>query len=315
MDTIKTIVVTGCAGYIGSRFVEIFHNRFPHVRIIGIDDLSTGTREKVLSCVKLYTFSITETALVQKIFIEEKPELVFHFAAMPRVQYCQEHPTETYETNVLGSSIIFEAAAIAGVRRVIFSSSAAVYGNAISFPVCEDTSLPQPISFYGLQKYAVEQIATLMCAHRNIDIACLRYFNVYGPGQNGSSSYATVIARWLDALQSGKEIAIDGDGTQTRDFVYVDDVVEANIQAACAEKPLRGAACNIATGTEISLLDIKNKIEELSGKKLPVAYRPPRSGDIAHIKADIERARDMLHWEPKVTFEEGIYRTVASYLD
>ncbi len=309
----KTVLVTGCAGYIGSRFVERFHTQFPKVRIIGVDNLSTGKKENIHDAIIFYKVSITDSKKLEHIFATEKPECVFHFAAMPRVAYCEEHPTETYMTNVAGTSTVFETAVRHGVRRVIFSSSAAVYGSAASFPANEIASHPKPISCYGAQKYACEELARIMSAHHATEIVCLRYFNVYGPGQDGTSSYATVIARWLDAVADNRAIVIEGDGTQTRDFVYIDDVVAANIAASIAQKKIGGAVCNIASGTETSLRDIKNKIEKVLSVTMPVQHKPSRQGDISRSVADITLAQKLLKWKPKVSFDKGIKSTVLWY--
>lgn len=310
----KTILVTGCAGFIGSRFTEIFSERYPETQIIGIDNFSTGKKDRVHPKVKLYEGSITDVGLVEKVFVENKPEYVFHFAAMPRVAYCQEQPSETNITNIVGTSIVFEAATLHKAKRVVYSSSAAVYGNVKEMPVKEDTHTPAPISFYGFQKHTGEEIAQMLCKYNNIDIVCLRYFNVYGPTQDGQSSYATVIARWLDAARDGRSIVIEGDGTQSRDFVYLDDVVEANIDAMNVQSRITGDVFNIATHTEVSLNEVRTLLEQCLGKKLEVDQKPPREGDIKNIIADISKAEKVLNWKPKVSFEEGLKRAVGWYL-
>ncbi len=311
----KTILVTGCAGFIGSRFTEIFNERYPDTQIVGIDNFSTGKKDRVHPSVKLYEGSITDVNLVEKIFAENNPEYVFHFAAMPRVAYCQEQPSETNITNIVGTSIVFEAATQHKTKRVIYSSSAAVYGNVKEMPVKEDTHTPAPISFYGFQKHTGEEIAQMLCKYNNIDIICLRYFNVYGPTQDGQSSYATVIARWLDAARDNHPITIEGDGTQSRDFVYLDDVVEANIAAMSAPGRITGDVFNIATHSEISLNEVRTMLEQELSKKLEVDQKPPREGDIKNIIADISKAESILSWKPKVSFEEGLKRSVVWYLN
>jgi nucleoside-diphosphate-sugar epimerase len=258
--------------------------------------------------------SITDHDAVARIFAEHAPEYVVHFAAMPRVQYCQEHPTETNITNVIGTSTMLECAARAGVQRFVYSSSAAVYGTVATFPVIEDTHIPAPISFYGFQKYAGEPMCRMMSKYKGMDTACLRYFNVYGPHQDGTSSYATVISRWLDAIAQGKPICIEGDGTQSRDFVYIDDVVRANIAALTATTSIKGEACNIATNTQISLNEVKEKIEKAVGTTLTVEYTPAREGDIKHIRADITKAEQLLNWKPQTDFDTGLNETVKWYL-
>ncbi len=311
----KTILVTGCAGFIGSKFTEIFSERYPDVQIVGIDNFSTGKKDRVQPKVTFYEGSITDINLVEKIFAEHVPEYVFHFAAMPRVAYCQEQPSETNITNIVGTSIVFEAATQHKAKRVIYSSSAAVYGTVKEMPVKEDTHTPAPISFYGFQKHTGEEIAQMLCKYNDIDIVCLRYFNVYGPTQDGQSSYATVIARWLDAAHEGKPITIEGDGTQSRDFVYLDDVIEANIAAMNAQERIVGDVFNIATHTEISLNEVKEKLEKYLDRKLEVDQKPSREGDIKNIIADISKAQKILGWEPKVSFDEGLKKAVEWYLN
>jgi nucleoside-diphosphate-sugar epimerase len=311
----KTILVTGCAGFIGSRFVEIFHDQYPDIKIVGIDNLSTGKKERIHEIVELYQVSIIDREAVMNVLEKTKPDYVFHFAAMPRMQYCQENPTETNINNIIGTSTMLECAAQVGVKRFIYSSSAAVYGTVESFPVNEEKHVPVPISFYGFQKYAGEPLCKMVSLYKGMDTVALRYFNVYGPNQDGASSYASVIARWLDAIKNDTKIIIEGNGEQTRDFVFIDDIVKANIAAMNTEGVLRGEACNIATNTEISLNQVKNKIEEIMGKKIIVEYRPERQGDIKKSTSDIAKAKRLLNWEPEIDFDTGLKEMIKWFLN
>lgn len=311
----KKILVTGCAGFIGSRFVEIFHEKYPDIKIVGIDNLSTGKKERVHEIVELHQVSIIDRETVMNVLEKVKPDYVFHFAAMPRMQYCQENPTETNINNIIGTSNILECAAEVGVRRLIYSSSAAIYGTVDNPPVNEEIHKPSPISFYGFQKFAGEPLCKMISQYKGMDTVCLRYFNVYGPHQDGTSSYASVIARWLDAIKNDTKIIIEGDGEQTRDFVFIDDIVKANIAAMNAEGVLRGEACNIATNTEISLNQVKNKIEEIMGKKLVVEYKPERQGDIKKSTADISKAKRILNWQPETDFDTGLHEMIKWFLN
>jgi nucleoside-diphosphate-sugar epimerase len=239
----KAVLVTGCAGFIGSNFVKKFRQEFPDVQMIGIDDFSTGRRSELDKSIKFYEGSVADAALTEKIFSEHKPEYVFHFAAIPRVSYSVEHPVETSHVNIFGTVNLLEKSREHGVKRFIFSSSSSVYGGTANLPTKESENSANPRSPYALQKYASERFCAMFSDLYGLDTAVLRYFNVFGSGQYGDSAYASVISGWLEAIYSpdkNKKSFLEGDGEQSRDFCYIDNVVEANILAMSHPKPING---------------------------------------------------------------------------
>lgn len=312
----KTILVTGCAGFIGSNFVTQFREKFPRTTIIGIDDFSTGRRDLLEPAIVFYEGSILDEQLLERIFSKHKPEYVFHFAALPRVSYSVQYPRQTSEVNIIGTVALLEASKNHGVKRFIYSSSSAVYGGAKKLPTKESENSPDPKSPYAVQKYVGEPLCKIFSELFGLDTICLRYFNVFGPGQYGDSSYATVVSAWLEALYfpNNKNAFIEGDGTQSRDFCYVDNVVLANILALQSKRSFHGEALNIAFGSQTTINEAKNMIERYTGKKLNLEKRPPRLGDVRHTRADISKARALLGYQPKIGFEEGLKRTVQWFV-
>ena len=309
----KSILVTGCAGFIGSNFVREFHKRFPKIKIVGIDDFSTGRRDNISRGIVFYEGSVTNAVLLGIIFKKHKPEYVFHFAAVPRVSYSVEHPTETTIANIVGTVALLEASKNHKVKRFIYSSSSSVYGGAKILPTKESANSPNPISPYALQKYAGEPFCKIFSNLFGLDTVCLRYFNVFGPGQYGDSPYSTVVSAWLEGLYfpKKKKLFIEGDGKQSRDFCYVINVIEANIKAMQAKKRFLGEAFNIAHGERTDLLTVKNLIEKYTGRKLNLEKRKARLGDVRHTHADISKAKKWFGYAPKIHFEEGLKQTIA----
>ncbi len=308
----KTILVTGCAGFIGSHFVRQFKNKFPTSKIIGIDDFSTGRRAALESSVILHEGSILDEGILEKVFSRHRPEYVFHFAALPRVSYSVEHPRRTSEVNIVGTVALLEMSKNYDVRRFIYSSSSSLYGGAKKLPTKESENYPDPRSPYAIQKYIGEPFCKVFSELFGLDTVCLRYFNVFGPGQYGDSPYSTVVSAWLESVYfpKKKKAFIEGDGKQSRDFCYIDNVVTANILAMESKQKLEGEALNIACGSQISINEVKVLIEKYTGKKLLLEKRPPRPGDVRHTCADTSRARRLLGYHPRVDFEEGLKRTV-----
>ncbi len=307
-----SILVTGCAGFIGSNFCKTFAKLHPKTEIIGIDDFSTGRKDAVVADVTFYEGSILDAVLLEKIFAKHKPAYVFHFAALPRVSYSLEHPFKTSEVNILGTVLLLEKARDHGVKRLMFSSSSSVYGGAKLLPTKESENAPDPKSPYAAQKYACEPFCKVFSGLYDLDTVCLRYFNVYGPGQYGNSAYSTIISAWLESLYfpKSKKAFLEGDGKQTRDFCYVDNVVSANLLAMKAKRRIGGEAFNVAQGGRISMLEVKKLLETYSGKTIDPEKRPARKGDVRHTHADISKAKHWLGYVPKVNFEEGLKRTV-----
>ena len=312
----KSILATGCAGFIGGNFCKTFSGKYPGVEIVGIDNLSTGRRDAISPKISFYEGSLLDAILLEKIFAKHKPEYVFHFAAIPRVSYSVEHPRETTENNVIGTISLLEAAKNHGVKRFVYSSSASVYGGAAKLPTKESENLPNPKSPYAFQKYAGEPLCQIFSELYGMDTVSLRYFNVFGPGQYGDSAYASVISGWLEAIyfpDKNKKPFMEGDGGQSRDFCYVDNVVEANILAMAHPKPLKGDFFNVAYGERTSVNQARELIEEMTGKKLELEQRPPRPGDFRHSHANIAKARQVLGYNPKVSFKDGLKKTIAWY--
>lgn len=308
----KSILVTGSAGFIGSNFVKKFKAQFPKRKIIGIDDFSTGKRNALDKSITFYEGSICNEKLTQRIFKKHKPEYIFHFAALPRVSYSVENPAETTYVNIFGTVNLLEKCRDYGAKRFIFSSSSAVYGGAKKLPTKESQNSPNPISPYALQKYASEPFCKMFSDLYSLDTVCLRYFNVFGPGQYGNSPYSTVISAWLEGLYfpRKKKLFLEGDGKQSRDFCYVDNVVQANIKAMQARKNFGGEVFNVAHGERTNLLKVWKLIEKFTGKKLNIEKRPARIGDVRHTHADINKAKRWLGYSPTVNFKEGLKETV-----
>lgn len=309
----KTILVTGCAGFIGGNFVKKFKEQFPKTAIVGIDDFSTGRRDAFdPKKISFYEGSVLDGELLNKIFKKHKPEYVFHFAALPRVSFSVENPHLTNHVNVGGTVALLEESKRHKVKRFIYSSSSSIYGRAESLPVKESSHQPNPLSPYALQKHIGEKYCKMFSDLYGIDTVSLRYFNVFGPKQYGDSPYSTAISAWLESLYfpKNKKGFLEGDGTQSRDFCFADNVVNANILAMQSKKKFNGEAFNIAHGERTSLSEIIEKIEKLTGKKLELEKRAPRIGDVPHTHADIAKAKAHFGYEPKIKFDEGLKKTV-----
>lgn len=312
MTTPKSILVTGCAGFIGSNFTKKFRNNFPKTKIIGIDDFSTGRKDALETSVTFYQGSILDKNLLDKIFSKHKPEYVFHFAALPRVSYSVEHPRHTSEVNIIGTVALLEASKNYNVKRFVYSSSSSVYGGAKKLPTKESENFPDPKSPYAVQKYIGEPFCRIFSELFGLDTVCLRYFNVFGPGQYGDSPYSTVISAWLESLYFPKKKTafIEGNGNQSRDFCYVDNVVSANILAMKSKRKFMGDVLNIAHGSQIKINEIKKLIEKYTGKKLNLEKYPPRLGDVRHTLAEISKAKKLLGYNPEANFEDGLKKTI-----
>ena len=298
----QKIIVTGGAGFIGSNVVDELVVRGFDVHVI--DNLSGGKKEQVNKDATLHVLDITNLESIEKIF--DGAKYVFHLAALPRVQYSIEHPTETQKTNVTGTLNVLMAAHKAGVEKVIYSASSSVYGDQDKMPLEEDMKASQK-SPYGLEKYIGELYCRLWNEVYGLKTVCLRYFNVYGPRQSDEGAYALVIAKFLKQKREGKPLTITGDGEQTRDFTHVRDVVQANMLAMESQNVGAGEVINIGSGKNYSV----NNIAELIGG--PVEHIAPRL-EPKHTLADILRAKKLLGWQPSVVFEEGIAELKKLYI-
>jgi len=306
------VLITGCAGFIGSNFTKQFKKRFSKAEIVGIDNFVTGRREAVSKDIIFREGSMNDEKFLDEIFKKYKPEYVFHFAYIPRVSYSVEFPLKTTQNNICGTTLLLEKSRDHKVKRFIFSSSSSVYGGAKKLPTKEKDNFPDPKSPYALQKYCDELMCKIFGELYGLDTICLRYFNVFGPGQYGDSPYSTVVSAWLTALYqpSKKKSFLEGDGKQSRDFCYVDNVVNANILAMQSKKKFGGEVFNIAHGERTNLLEVKKLIEKYSGKKIELEKKPTRLGDVRHTHADVSKAKKGFGYEPKINFEEGLKRTV-----
>jgi nucleoside-diphosphate-sugar epimerase len=272
-------VVTGGKGFIGSHLARSLRERGDDVVIVDLPE-----------------YDIKDADVLKKVF--SGADVVFHMAALPRVQYSIEHPQETHDTNVNGTINVLLAARDVKVNKVIFSSSSSVYGNAKTIPIFESAT-PAPISPYALQKYIGELYCRMFSEVYGLPTVSLRYFNVYGSGASADGAYALVISKFLKQRAEGMPMTITGDGTQTRDFTHVRDVVNANVLAARSAKVGKGEAINIGAGKNASV----NKIAELIGG--PVEHIAPRL-EPHDTLADNSLAKKLLDWEPSVSLEEGI---------
>jgi UDP-glucose 4-epimerase len=315
------VLVTGGAGFIGSNLVKRLFDEGHIVDIV--DDMSSGKedllsgyeiresfpgllyKEKERSFIRLFKDDFAGSVL--NAVALGLYDVIFHCAAAPRVSFSVENPAETTDNNLNKTIKLFDAAKL-GKARLVFSSSSAVYGEAEERPVVE-TCQKNPASPYAWQKSACEDAAKLFCnLYNDSDIVCLRYFNVFGPGQYGNSSYATAISAWCNAIKEGTVCRSDGDGTQSRDMCYVDNVVEANILAAKSKERWTGQCFNIACGESITNQEILTYFIDNFGAN--VRNAPWREGDVMHTLADINKAKNELGYEPKVRFWEGLEKTI-----
>lgn len=288
------VIVTGGAGFIGSHLVNALVGRGDEVHVV--DNLSTGKRERLNPKAALHEIDIRELDKLAPAF--DGAEYVFHLAALPRVQPSMEDPVTTNAVNADGTLNVLVAARDAKVRRVVYSASSSAYGDQEKLPLTEDMPA-RPLSPYGLQKHISELYCRLFHQIYNLGTVSLRYFNVYGPGASTEGAYALVIGKFLAQRKNGEPMSIVPDGTQSRDFTHVRDVVRANILAAESEKAGRGEVMNIGGGQNHSVLEIA---ELIGGPKI---FIEPRL-EPKHTLADISKARELLGWSPQVKFEDGI---------
>lgn len=299
-------LVTGGAGFIGSHLVDALAEGGHSVRVL--DDLSTGFHANLHPAAELVPGDVADLDLVQRAI--DGVEVVFHQAAHRAVLRSVEHPLTTDRANTLGTLTVLKAATDAGVRRVVYASSSSVYGNGSRAPVSE-TARPRPRSPYAVSKLAGEYYCRVFAELYSLETVALRYFNVYGPRQRPESAYAAVVPLFIDALTNGGPTEVHGDGRQSRDFTYVDDVVAANLAAADAPaERCSGRVYNVAGGAAYSLLELLDILGGILGAEPDPVYTAPRPGDVRHTRADISAAsRDLSH-EPKVGFAEGLERMI-----
>ncbi len=308
----SNVLVTGGAGFIGSNLTENLLKRGHFVRVL--DDFSTGKRENLVfneayPSLEIIEGDIRDLSTCQKAV--QGTEYVFHQGALPSVQRSVEDPETSNAVNAGGTLNILLAAREKGVKRVIYASSSSIYGDTPTLPKHEEMP-SHPLSPYALQKYIGEQYCRLFYQLYGLETISLRYFNIFGPKQDPNSLYSAVIPKFIDALLQGRPPIIFGDGEQSRDFTYIENVVQANLLAMSAEH-LHGEAINIACGERISLNQLLNVLKEILGSKLSPIYQEPRKGDVRHSLADIRKGKEIIHYEPKVGIENGLKKTVEFF--
>jgi nucleoside-diphosphate-sugar epimerase len=305
-----TYLVTGGAGFIGSNLVDALLNAGHHVRVV--DNFATGKRENlahVARQIDLHEISITDpkplAAAMQGV------DYVFHLAALGSVPRSVKNPLETHETNATGTLNVLLAARDAGVKRVVFAGSSSAYGDVDAEYKSEEMP-PNPLSPYAVTKLTGEQYCHVFTHVYGLETVVVRYFNVFGPRQDPLSMYAAVIPKFITAMLDDSPPTVEGDGLQSRDFTYIDNVIHGNLQA-CHTDGVAGQTFNIACGDRINLLDMIAMINKLTGKQIEPVFTDPRPGDVRHSRAAIDKARQKLGYEPVVSFEEGLSRTLAWY--
>jgi UDP-glucose 4-epimerase len=295
----KSVLVTGGAGFIGSNIVKALLEK--DLRIVVLDNLVTGYENNVppSSNVVFIKGDICDEDMLKKVVRDV--DTVFHLAASVGNRRSLENPLRDAEVNIIGTLRLLEAARRAGVRKFVFTSSASIFGELRILPIREDHPIV-PDSFYGASKFAAERDCLIYGAIHGISITCLRPFNVYGPNQR-YDAYGNVIPIFGNRILQGKKLIIYGDGEQTRDFINVHDVVQANLLAAETDK---SGAFNLASGTQITINKLAALIQEAAGNNVGVEYAPPRLGDVRHSKGDIAAAQKTLGFKPSVPIEKGI---------
>jgi UDP-N-acetylglucosamine/UDP-N-acetyl-alpha-D-glucosaminouronate 4-epimerase len=301
-------LVTGGAGFIGSHIVRRLLADGGRVRVV--DNLSTGNRERLSNwegAIEFIEGDLADPAVCESAL--SGVDYVLHQAAVPSVQRSVKNPLETNKANVISTLNLLEGCRRHGVRRFVYASSSSAYGNTPVLPKKEDMA-PNPLSPYALQKFVGERYSQLYFNLYGLETVSLRYFNVFGPSQDPYSEYSAVIPKFATRLQRGESIVVYGDGEQSRDFTYVDNVVEANMLALRATGAA-GAVINVGCGERITLNQLIKILEEILEVRAAVDYQPPRPGDVRDSLADISRARELLGYQPTVTVTEGLRRTAA----
>jgi nucleoside-diphosphate-sugar epimerase len=307
-----SVLVTGGSGFIGSHLVEALLQRGAKVRVL--DNLATGSRANLAHVLErresqgkftFYEGDITNRPMVQEAV--SGVDYVLHQAALPSVQRSVEDPLTSNLVNVEGTLKVLVASRDAGVKRVVYASSSSVYGDSLQLPKVEHMA-PNPLSPYAVSKLAAEAYCRAFTRIYGLETVSLRYFNVFGPRQDPHSLYAAVLPRFIEALLGKKRPVIFGDGTQSRDFTFIENVVQANLLALDAVG-VGGETFNIACGESVNLKTVLQFLAEFSGQVVEPEYQAPRAGDVKHSLADISRAARMLGYRPAISFREGLKQT------
>jgi UDP-glucose 4-epimerase len=304
-------LVTGGAGFIGSHLTDALVQQGRRVRVL--DDFSTGRRDNLAHLppgkIELVAGDLTDPEVLRSAM--HGVELVFHQAALPSVPRSVEDPLSTHRVCATGTLQVLAAAREAGVRRVIYAASSSAYGDSDRLPKRESDPT-NPLSPYAVAKLAGEHYCASFSRVYGLETVRLRYFNVFGPRQSPDSLYAAVIPRFIQACRAGRSPTIHGDGQQSRDFTFVEDVVQANLLAATAPG-MSGQVYNIACGQRTSLLELVAEINRLLGTNVRPEHTAPRAGDVRHSQADIARAQADLGYQPRVEVREGLRRCVRAF--
>lgn len=310
----KKYLLTGGAGFVGSNLAEAIIKRGDKVKII--DDLSSGRKENIEELLQVYPQniefvegSISDDGLLEKEISDI--DYIVHLAAITSVPHSIKEPVLSNKVNIDGFVNVLNAAKEKGVGKIIFLSSAAIYGDSPALPKIE-TMLPEPLSPYAIGKITGEYYARIFAALYGLKVVCLRCFNIFGPKQDPNSQYASVIPRFLKLMLRGEQPVIFGDGKQTRDFVFIQDVIEAILLAV--EKEVSASwPINIGSGREVDLLQLVEVINKVLSQNIQPKFSAPRPGDIIRSFSDISRAKEMLGWQPKTSLEEGMRATKEWY--
>jgi len=302
-------LVTGGAGFIGSHLVEALVERGEHVRVL--DDFSTGRRENlsaVAEHIELLKGDVTDPETVERAMAA--CDYVLHLAAIASVEASLKEPQRTHRINVGGTLNVLEAARRIRVRRVVFASTTALYGDHTALPLREELP-PHPLSPYAASKVAGEAYCRAFHASYGLPTVALRFFNVYGPRQDPANPYSGVVSIFAARLTRGDRPIIYGDGKQTRDFVYVADIVRAML-LACEREAAAGGIFNIAGGEQTSVLQLAAELNQVLDTNLTPIFAPARNGEVRFSQGDARRARQVLAWEPRISLREGLSRLVQA---
>jgi len=306
------VLITGGAGFIGSHLCEAL--RSLDADVVALDDLSGGSWDNLehIDGVEQVTGSILDTDLLSKAL--DGCEYVFHQAALGSVPRSVLEPELFYQVNITGTLNVLHTAKEAGVQRVMFAGSSSAYGDPPTDCAKVETMPPLPRSPYAATKLAGEHTMRAWSHSYGLDTAVTRYFNIFGPRQNPNSAYAAVIAAFAKSMQAGEPGTVFGDGTFSRDFTHVDNAVHANLLAARHEGPLEGEVFNVAAGGRVSINQLHDEMARLYGLgEISPQYKDGRAGDVAHSQADIGKSKQVLGYEPLVSFEDGLAQTVRWY--
>lgn len=308
-------LVTGGAGFIGSHIVEELLQRGERVRVL--DNFSTGKRKnlnfrkdlKPKVQLEIIEGDLRNLNTVRKAL--EGVRYVLHQGAIPSVARSLVDPNTTTQVNILGTLNILIASRDVGVKRVVYACSSSVYGDTEILPKTE-TMAPNPLSPYAASKLAGENYCMVFYENYGLETVSLRYFNVFGSRQDPKSQYAAVIPKFITAMLKGERPTIYGDGEQSRDFTFVTNVVEANL-LSCSAPKLGGEVLNIACGARINLLDLVKKINQTLGTNIKAKHSEPRMGEVRHSQADISKAKRTINYQPRISFEVGLKKTIQSF--